>query len=321
MTDTVLSSVEDAGISRQALHRASGGGLSLALALGFFDESEDSEEIPGATYTVAGFVANNNTSACLELNWQGLLTEYNLDYFKASELSAGEGQFRQYRDNPNCPQWTPFTKREKSKFDEIKIAFTSLIEQYSGHMNATGAVVVLPDYERILRDYQPAAQVLSAHPYYLAAETVMMEAGLLITLENHRYNRPDRQLDLRPVFDSHEEHSGRFKAIFDDFRRNNPLASRHLLPPHYEDDKKYLSLQVADNIAFEIRKYVISTLGKGMPVRKSLERIKKAFVRVYRLDYYALKLIVDANIADPNGPSVLQPLSYTLEDIMQLYLH
>ncbi len=320
MTDTVLSSVEDASISRQALHRASGGELSLALALGFFDESMDSEEIEGATYTVAGFVANNNTSACLELNWRELLIKYNLDYFKASELSAGEGQFRKYRDNPDCPRWTPFSKREKDKFNEIKIAFTDVIEGFSPYINAVGAVVVLPDYERILLDYQPAAQVLSAHPYYLAAETVMMEAGLIVTLENHR-NRSDRQLDLRPIFDSHEDHSGKFKGIFDNFRRNNPLASRHLLPPHYEDDKQYLSLQVADNIAFEIRKYVISTLGKGMPVRKSLERIKKAFVRVYRLDYYALKLIVDANITDPNGPSVLQPLSYTLEDIMQPYLH
>ncbi len=76
--------------------------------------------------------------------------------------------------------------------------------------------------------------------------------------------------------------------------------------------RKYLSLQIADNMAFEIRKYVVSTLTLGKPVRKSLESIKSAFWRVYKRDYAGLKLIADAN--DPDSIPVT-PLEYTLDEI------
>jgi hypothetical protein len=244
------------------------------------------------------------------LNWKAALKNYNLDYFKASELSAGEGQFKQYRDDPLCTKWKPFSAREARKFTEIKIAFTEVIAGFSTHLNAIGAVVVLPDYDKIKRDYPPANTL--AYPYYLAGQVVMMEAGLQITKENE--NIRGDQIYLRPVFDSHEEYSGRMKGMFDSFCQKNPLSARHMLPPHYEDDRLYLSLQVADNLAFEIRKYALSTLGSSnRPMRKSLERIQSAFVRVYRLDYDGLKTIADAQDSDFNP---LDPITYTVEDII-----
>jgi hypothetical protein len=91
----------------------------LAIAVGFFDESTD-EDLEGSSYTVAGFAANNETSACLELRWKDVLLRYNLEYFKASELNAGEGQFRQFRDEPDNRSWQPFSDREKEKFVESK---------------------------------------------------------------------------------------------------------------------------------------------------------------------------------------------------------
>ena len=72
-----------------------------------------------------------------------------------------------------------------------------------------------------------------------------------------------------------------------------------MLRPYYEDDRKYLSLQVADNVAFEIRKHVLSTLSdRPRPPRRSLERIMAAIWRVYKLDYAGLKLIAEANDPD-----------------------
>lgn len=75
-----------------------------------------------------------------------------------------------------------------------------------------------------------------------------------------------------------------------------------------------MSLQVADNIAFEIRKSVLATLGMVSRTRKSLERIKPNLLRIYKLDYGALKAIADAN--DPESLPV-EPLELRLEDVLR----
>src|SRR5580704_16511057 len=73
----------------------------MQIAVGYFDESTD-EDTQGVCYVVAGFVASNLATVTLDLRWRDLLTKYHLNYFKASELNAGEGEFRQYRDDPAC---------------------------------------------------------------------------------------------------------------------------------------------------------------------------------------------------------------------------
>ena len=84
------------------------------------------------------------------------------------------------------------------------------------------------------------------------------------------------------------------------------------MPPYYEDDERYLSLQVADNMAFEVRKYMINALHNRE--RKSMTRLRQAkcFFKVFKLDYAGLKLIADAN-----DPAVIRPVDYTLDDIME----
>ena len=141
-----------------------------------------------------------------------------------------------------------------------------------------------------------------------------MQAGLLIAQENESY-RDGEKVWLRPVFDSHEEYSGTMKDGFDWFCKNNPISSQYMLPPHYEDDKQYLTLQAADNLAFEIRKTVIGVKNKISPLRKSTARLVETgnIGTICQLDYDALKLLIDSQ--DPYFH--LKPLSYTLADIMR----
>jgi hypothetical protein len=284
----------------------------MAVGVGFFDETTDSEELDGTTYTVAGFIANNKVTAHLELRWNCLLKKHKLRYFKASECNAGLGEFLQYRDDPPPQQWRKFSEREKAVFDQIKTDFTDVIVDFADEMNGIGAVVILPDYQQLINDYSLAKTTL-LQPYYHCAQTVLMEAGLMVHRENRdrKYAEP-YVLRLRPVFDSHEAYSGRMKQIFDSFCKRNPLSSKYLLPLHYESDQLYTSLQVADNIAFEVRKYVVSTLGGNRPMRTSLERILGLFWRVYKLDYRALKILVDEGAQDFNP---IEPLLYTLDEI------
>jgi len=84
----------------------------MPFVAGFFDESsdEDSSQI----YVVAGFTGNYLVTSILEMRWQDVLNKYELEYFKASELNAGVGQFQKYRDEPEDESWRPFSPREKN---------------------------------------------------------------------------------------------------------------------------------------------------------------------------------------------------------------
>jgi hypothetical protein len=121
-----------------------GANLLMWCASGYFDESDDAER----AYAVAGFVGHQRD--CLYLDWawrKHILDKYELEYFKASELNAGTGQFAKFRDDPNKLDCT-FSDREKSIFKEIKIESINLFLEFD-LLVGFGAVVILPDYYQL----------------------------------------------------------------------------------------------------------------------------------------------------------------------------
>jgi hypothetical protein len=269
----------------------------LILIAGYFDESTD-EDSSGFCFTVAGFIANLESAVVLELRWRDLLTEYGLDYFKASELNAGQGQFKKFRDDPNATEWKPFSEREKNKLIEIKTRFTDVIVGCRG-LHGIGATVVLPDYEEILKTDSRARSHLPK-PYFLCQGMTLMHAGLVANVTNAKA-RPGETCYLRPVFDSHEIYSGQAKLSFDDFCGKNPIPTKFLLPMHYESAQQYLMLQAADNLAFEARKVLFNeTYKPELSERISLTRIKDkndSILQLYKFDYTALKAFVDIQVS------------------------
>ena len=143
-------------------------------AAGYFDESDDNER----AYAVAGFMGHQ--LACVYLDWawkERLLDKYELDYFKASELNSGTGQFAKYRDNLDKLN-TIFSERERSLFRQIKIESIDIFLEF-GLLASFGAVLMLPDYRRLVKEYKPAGKVLP-DPYFFCAQLVMMESGFII---------------------------------------------------------------------------------------------------------------------------------------------
>ncbi len=132
----------------------------MQVAVGFFDESTD-DETHGQCYAIAGFLGSQWATAVLEMEWKPLLNKYEIHYFKASELNAGEGEFKKFRDNPNVKEWLPFSERKRN-FKEIKTDFTSVITN-ARDILGIGVALVLPDYYR-LREENPLAKKKSAHP-------------------------------------------------------------------------------------------------------------------------------------------------------------
>lgn len=115
-------------------------------AAGYYDESDDNEK----AYAVAGFIGHQQDCVHLDLAWRDkVLDKYGIEYFKASELNAGTGQFAKFRDDPSNVK-AKFSAREKAVFDEIKIASIDVILNFD-MLLGIAAVVLLPDYYRIRR--------------------------------------------------------------------------------------------------------------------------------------------------------------------------
>ncbi len=260
-------------------------------AAGYYDESDDFER----GYAVAGFLGHQHDCVHLDFAWrEKILDKYGLAYFKASELNCGKGQFAKFRDNPTGDLDAKFSKREKALFDQIKVESIDVILEF-GLLIGVGAVLILPDYQRIVDEYKAVGKVVPA-PYFFCAQLVMMESGFIMHRINSASSASQQGL-LRPVFDSHEQYSGRAKRMFDDFSRKNPISADCLLPPHYEKDEHYLMLQVADTLAYECRRLLITEkFDTHIPERVAMRRLKERVHKIYKLDYAALKMVMEAQM-------------------------
>jgi hypothetical protein len=174
----------------------------MYLVAGYFDESYD-DETRGQCYTVAGLIGSQSAMLALAMKWRDLNEKWNIDYFKASELNAGEGQFKKFRDDPRADCWMPFSGREKELFREIKREYTDLIVGAEGTFGI-GACLILPDYWKLKRENDLAKKWL-LHPYHQCAQIVLMEAGMQMS-EFNRTSSPDETAFLKPIFDSHTTH-------------------------------------------------------------------------------------------------------------------
>lgn len=269
----------------------------------YFDESDDNQR----GYGVGGFLGNQFDCVHLEWAWQrDILAKYKLKYFKASELEYGHGEFRKFRDDPNNPK-APFSQREKALFKEVKTKTVDIFLN-AEFLVGFGAVVVLPDYHRLVEELNRAALAIP-EPYWFGAQVVYMEAGWIMNYLNED-EPPSQRASVRPIYDDHEEYGRRAKRIFDDYRDKNPLWSKWLLSPHYESDKNYVVLQVADNLIYEMRKLVIKdAFNEVRPERIAMQRLKERIWKVYKLNYQALKAIMErpAN-ENPIEPEIANPL-------------
>lgn len=270
-------------------------GMLMYLGVGYFDESYD-DETRGKCYTVAGLIGGQLATTVLALRWKDLNKKWEIDYFKASELEVGEGQFKKFRDNPLSESWMPFSEREKNLFRQIKTEYTNLIIE-SG-VYCLGACLVLPDYHRLRKDNRLARKNL-LHPYFQCAQMVLMESGMQVAEANATWS--EETLFLKPIFDSHQKYEGRMKRAFGQFCAKNPNSSRYLHSPDYEDEKDHRALQAADNIAYEARRYLMHRqFNTPLVPRVSMSRLinSGSFLRLYKLDYRSLKIIAEGQSED-----------------------
>jgi hypothetical protein len=254
---------------------------------GYYDESQD-----GTSFSVAGFTAPCETWVHLDWAWQNLLKAWNVKYFKASECENGLGEFAQYRDDPRNLKST-LKPHEREKLRNAKTQFIDVICKHADHLHGVGAVASIEDFNRIVTEDAAARRLFMDSPYYVCLQGALITATVPMSKANATRRQSD-QLCFAPVFDSHEEYSGIAKIAYEKFRTKNTSSSKVLLPMRYEDDKTTPALQVADMLAYEIRKELTKQIkSPERDTRKPMLRLIPAVDHIFRLNYASLRTIVD----------------------------
>lgn len=111
------------------------------LTAAYFDESVENDR----AYSIGGFIGHQLDCVLAEWQWrERVLDKYGLEYFKASELEWGFGQYAKFRDNPNDLH-ARFSEREKELFREIKTTTIDIFLE-ADLLWGFGAVLLLPDF-------------------------------------------------------------------------------------------------------------------------------------------------------------------------------
>jgi hypothetical protein len=253
----------------------------------YFDESNEKP-----SFSVAGYSAAYDTWLHLDWEWRDLLKKWNLEYFKASECENGKGQFLQYRDDPSDKR-SPLSPKERERLKEIKTQFTDAICKHHDDLQGYGAVVAVEDFARLVSENSTARELLTDDPYYICFQLCLVGAAMPAREANARRQGNDK-IRVKPIFDSHQEYSGMSKSLFDKFAKKNPKSAQVLLPPDYESDTETSALQVADTLAYEVRKLFGRRIQKPEDdyMRVPMIRLRPAVYRLYELDYESLTTIV-----------------------------
>ncbi len=259
----------------------------------YYDESD---ERPG--FSVAGYSAAYDTWLHLDWRWRDLLKKWSLEYFKASECENALGQFAQYRDDPGDHK-SELKVNERERLREIKTQFIDAICSQHDDLQGYGAVVIVEDFERIIFEDHAASRIFMDKPYYICAQLCLVAAAMPAVDSNTRRTGDDR-IQVRPVFDSHEEYSRIVGVLFDKFAEKNPRSAQVLLPPSFDDDKLCSALQVADTLAYEARRLLTRKIRNPDDdyMRVPLIRLRPAIYRLYKLNYEALKTIASKQSPD-----------------------
>lgn len=263
----------------------------LVLCGAYVDEGH---EKPG--FAIAGYSAAIAAWWHLDRQWQDLLKRWNLKYFKASECENGLAEFAQYRDDPTDPK-SPLKPHERERLRKAKIEFIDAIGEHHHVLQGYGAAIVTEDFETGEGPVAPG--IFLNRPYYLGAQLCLVAAAMLVRDVNTLRSGNDK-IEVRPIFGAHEECNGIAKTVFENFAAKHPRSAEVLLPPQYGDDRIDSWLQVADTLAYELRKQLSESTKNSSAdyMRVSLRSLLPALHRVFRLNCRNLIQIIGNHSPD-----------------------
>jgi hypothetical protein len=235
----------------------------------YMDESFDMRN--QGVFVVGGFLGRGVAIFELARRWEALRKRPDIDiqYFKASHLERGQGEFRKFVADPRNIMAT-----ERAKLDSISHEFLNLIVHpvafdSRSYLCVYGVGVVQQDFYDVIKDADARA-VLGVSPYRLAYDLAMIQcAWAMKKLEDEIKADKNRIMSTSPsreyvsfVCDEHEDYSALANEAYRNLKENNPNAAAYMATFCMDDEKKCEPLQAADAAAFEVRRALNLSLGQ-----------------------------------------------------------
>jgi hypothetical protein len=237
--------------------------------VGFFDESGLDER--SLSFWVAGYVGFPSDWYEFSRRWNHALKSHGVTTLHTTELLHSKGEFK---------GWTPEQKRA---------CLADLISVVDGsNLLGVGGGVVREVYKRLVVDSGFLEEVglkpeWWREPYLLAFQHCIVEAVRMVTV------LPKRTV-INFIFEEQSVYASRCKFVFSglsDTRvwpRGDWLGSVEFAPP-----SKYTPLQLADLLAYELRKALDNKLADpGKEIRRSLERLRSRLISSPYVDEEAM---------------------------------
>jgi hypothetical protein len=235
----------------------------------YCDESYDSKD---RVYAVAGFVGKDRDWKSISRNWRNRCLKDGVECYHATDC---ESQVKDFKN---------FTVSQSIRLN------TDLVADLAGaRIAGFGIGVLLEDYKAVAESSPKAKRFLSQSPYFLAFQFLVVE----LCAEVSQW----RPSPVAFVFEQQDEFSGQAKRMYGDVKAKNPLTAPCMGSLTYGDKEKFVPLQLADKLAYEVMKNLLNTkYDVNRAERKSLLKMKEMRIvkTIKYLDYYAIDLIVKA---------------------------
>jgi Protein of unknown function (DUF3800) len=209
----------------------------VTVIAGYFDESADQNQ--KKIFVVAGFLGRNYAFIQMESRWKKLLAKYDLEYYHAVECEHGMKQFKKFVAIPEKQTDEERVKLQTIRFEFLNAAVTG--EDIAGF--ATG--VALEDFDDLCKN-PTYREAFGKTPFYYCYHLVMLSAVREVTSEWGGI--------VAFVGDRHQQHSKTMLELQQPLREAYPDLSPHIGSITFDDKRNYIGLQVADVLAYEVRK-------------------------------------------------------------------
>ena len=217
----------------------------MALLDCYLDDSHDGLE--QEVFAVAGYYGWSLGFFDAEREWEHCLTRHGLQYFHAIECEQVQGQFFKLRKDPRYNSLAS----QKAAAAGIRSELISILNQHVG-FDGIGLAVPLEAYRKVLDTEPDASILLQDRHFYFAYHHLMIE---LVKKCEDRF----KGHWIGFVCDDHSRRDEAEKA-YDELKTKNPRSARMMASMTHADDKITLPLQMADLLAYEVRRAAMEQL-------------------------------------------------------------
>jgi len=230
----------------------------LAVIRGYFDESYKGQQV----YAIGGYIARDKDWTSVSRAWRNRRLQDGVPCFHAADCEDGRQDFKYL-----------------SKDQRISLK-SDLIQIVDRHENLGGfaAAVITEDFYKVRDSSKRAREVIGPDPYFLCLQ-------ILLTAVCKEFEAQNASLGMSVacVFEDQEEFSGRAKILYDKFKALNVVCASRFGTLTYAPKRKFIPLEIADNLAYEAMKEILNnkydpTRARRIAMEKMIPRIRRIYL-------------------------------------------